>query len=309
MFIRSSVVIPGVLGKRTARSEDAERLVFKRTELPGEFTHFGHAHRCAVRELIQRRHIAEVARAEVGVARAVPPAESRDLPRARPHAENRAADRMGRIIHRRSEFSAPEIGLLAGGPLAADPAFRSLALNDAQTAGVVHVVHVLALGVDEVAELSGERLAAAEHRLRPEAGGLTEHVMFPRSLRGFDDPVAPVEHLIAVRQTAQRHRAVHRLARLHRLDALRRMQPRLRDDHERVQIAAADFVQGGVHVSRIEFVREKRIFRKLLHPVRFAVAERDPVHERMRFEQRCKRTAEIPESHHADADSHTIPLS
>ena len=36
---------------------------------------------------------------------------------------------MGRIIHRRSEFSAPEIGLLAGGPLAADPAFRSLALN------------------------------------------------------------------------------------------------------------------------------------------------------------------------------------
>lgn len=87
------------------------------------------------------------------------------------------------------------------------------------------------------------------------------------------------------------------------------MEPRLRDDDERVEVACADFVERPVSVARIEFVGEERIFGELPDPFRLAVAERDPVHQRMRLEQLRERTAETAEADKPDTDTHNrIPF-
>ena len=213
---------------------------------------------------------------------------------------------MRRVVHRRCEFPASRVFLLTRRPLGTDPAGSAVLMNLAKTASAVNVVAVFPLRIDKIAELARQRLFPAEHRLRTEAGGFAKHIMLSGLQGRPDDFITPFQRLLPVRQTDQGNRAVNILSRLHHLNALRSMKPWLRDNDDRVKIASADLIQRGIHILRVEFVRKERIVRKFPDPLRFAVAERDTVHERMRLEQSGKCSAECSESHHSDTDTHTF---
>ncbi|MPN53741.1 hypothetical protein SDC9_201407 [bioreactor metagenome] len=86
------------------------------------------------------------------------------------------------------------------------------------------------------------------------------------------------------------------------------MEPRLGDDHQPVEFRPADFIQRGIAVTRMNFVRHERIVEKLFDLFRLAVAQGDAVHQRMRFEKSGELAAELPQSHQAESDTHTIFL-
>ena len=99
---------------------------------------------------------------------------------------------------------------------------------------------VLALGVDERPEGPLGGASSAVHRLTAVDGGLAQHVGQAGPPTGFDESVAPVEDLIAVGHAHDRNRAVDVFARLHRLDRLRGVKPRLRDDDQGVKVGPAE---------------------------------------------------------------------
>ena len=151
---------------------------------------------------------------------------------------------MGGIVHRAILRAAFAVALEDARPFLPRGAGQPMIVHLAQVAaGTVETVEIFAFAVDEVAERALRGLAAAIHRPGVVIGGLTEHIAHAGAAAGLDQAVAPVERLVVIRDADHRHGAVDVLAALHRLNRLRRVQPVLGDDHQRVQIARADLRQ------------------------------------------------------------------
>ena len=114
----------------------------------------------------------------------------------------------------------------------------------AEIAVLVHVVAVLALSIDELAKAPGLGHAPAEHGLGSVHGGLAEHVVLPGAPTGLDQFVHPVEGFLIIGNGDDGHGAVHVLAGFHGLEALRRVQPRLGDDDDGVEVGGTQVVEG-----------------------------------------------------------------
>ena len=200
---------------------------------------------------------------------------------------------MRRVGHRVALEAAREVGGHDAVRLLADLAGPAALADLAERAApAVHVVGVLGLGVDGVAEFAGEELAAAEHRLRAVAGRLAEHVVAARAERAVDDLLAPVEALVVVRDADDGDGAVDVLAGLHRLERLRGVEPGLRDDRDGVAVRLAEVVERGKAAVLGELLLDQRVLRPLLDFRLLRVAEKDGIDAGMRGEERREAAAE-----------------
>ena len=209
---------------------------------------------------------------------------------------------MGRIAHRMA-FAAPfPVGPVKFRQLFADFAGGPLLTDFPKRAARIQVVRIFGFGIDEIAEQAFFRHAAAEHGLRTVDGGFAKHVFHAGTLDRVDDFAAPVENFVVIGQGDHRHGGIHIFARFQHLDALRRMQRRLRDDHDGIAVRFADLVQRQHFADR--FGRDRSVFQVAFDPVRFRIAQNDRIHQRMRGEKRRKYGSETAQSDQAQFDSH-----
>ena len=218
---------------------------------------------------------------EMRVVVAVFEAVAGDLRRPRVHDDARACAGMGWIMHRACQATTLEIFLHENFAFLSGLGGGAGGVDFAEVAGGIDVVAVFAFRVDEIAEGVFLHLAHAELRLRAEDGGLAEHVVLAGADGCVDDLADPVERLVVVGDADDRHGGIDVLSGLHGLDGLSRVEPRLGDDDDGVQIRLAHVLYGIVAVFRIEFVGHERAVRPFLDALRFAVAECDAVNERM----------------------------
>jgi len=176
-------------------------------------------------------------------------------------------------------------------------------------ARVVHIVEVLAFGIDEIPEGPFGGHAPTEHGFRAVESGLPQHVVHPRAQAGVHQAVAPVQGLIIIGDGDDRHGAVHVLARFHGLHALGRMEPRLGDDDQGVKIGPADVVQRVIGVARVELVLPRLKLCKPGDALRLPVAQGDAVHRRVALEKFREGCPEAAQSHESDADAHVFSFS
>jgi len=95
------------------------------------------------------------------------------------------------------------------------------------------------------------------------------------------------------------------LAGFHGRDGLRRVEPVLRYDDDRVYVRLQEFVKRRIRVGGFELGRQRRHLGELLYSLRLEVAERDSVHERVRVEILDERAAESTKANHSYADPHS----
>ena len=146
-------------------------------------------------------------------------------------------------------------------------------------------MRVFAFCVHELAELALCGQTATNHCLRAVDGRLPKHVLPARALDRLRDFQSPVDDFIWIGQRNQRNGTVDVFVRVQDLQALRSVEPWLRDDNNRVHIGFAEFIQTFIAVLFADLPRHERIVEELLDFFRLAVAEGDFVNQRMRLEE------------------------
>ena len=151
---------------------------------------------------------------------------------------------------------------------------------------------VVALGVEDPAELAVGELLPAVHRRRVVVAGLAHHVGEPGLLDQLDDARD------LVRLDRHRHRRVDVLAGLERLDRHLAVQPPLGEDRDRVDVGLEHLLERRVGH------RDPLLGGHLRRPLRDDVGQPHIGHVRMRGPQPQERRSELAGSDHTDADSH-----
>ena len=170
-------------------------------------------------------------------------------------------------------------------------------------------MHVLALAVDEAAKCALGGPAPTVNRLCPEKGGFAQHIQLPSAFHSLDESGAPVENLITIGQGDEGHGAVDVLARLHGLDSLGGMKPVLGEESQGVDIAVADVIQRGVGIAWMKLGLPALLFGEAGDPFRFAVAERDAVHQGVAHKEVGEGASEHPQADQSQADAHTASFT
>ena len=242
---------------------------------------------------------------EVGVVGAVGIAPCAYFAGAGVHHAHGSAGGMGWVVHRAILNAPVYVGLVLLQPLLSGCAGEAVFDDAAQiAAGAVDIVVVLALAVDEAAEVACCGSAAAVDRLGPVVGCFAEHVELAGAFGGFDKACAPVEDLVAVGQGDDWHGGVDVFAGFHRLDGLGGVEPVLGEERDGVDVAGADVVERGVGVAGVELALPVLKVGEAGDAVRLAVAEGDAIDEGMAHEEVGEGAAEGSQADDSEADAH-----
>ncbi len=161
-----------------------------------------------------------------------------------------------------------------------------------------HIVVVLALAINEAAEIPVGEALTAVGRLGAVVARLAERV----GQTGLVDGLDQLLHLLD--RHTRRDRRVDVFAVLERLDSLRSMGPSLREDRHAIDIGLLEhFVVVGV------CLRYLMLLRLLIEYVLAQFTQHHLVAEGMHLEQFHERLSESTKSQYADLDSHAVVLS